>query len=61
MDMEAERWTDDTIMAELCLETVHAVAVGSANERRAAAAAEIFMIIAQVLALEVYYFEKAAH
>mmetsp|Transcript_18307 Transcript_18307/g.28155 ORF Transcript_18307/g.28155 Transcript_18307/m.28155 type:complete len:211 (-) Transcript_18307:3-635(-) len=40
---------------------VHAVAVGTANERRAAAAAEIFMIIAQLLALEVYYFEKAAH
>jgi len=51
MDMEAERWTDDTIMAELCLETVHAVAVGTANERRAAVAAEIFILLLLLLQL----------
>ena len=49
MDMEDDRTMDVDVGT-----AVHAVAVGTANERRAAAAAEIFMIIAQVLALEVY-------
>jgi hypothetical protein len=41
MEMDEERCTVDA--AELSGAAVHAVAVGTANERRAAAAAEIFI------------------
>jgi len=44
--MDEERWTDDDT-AELCRTAVHAVAVGIAKDRRAAAAAEILIIAYQ--------------